>query len=114
MGSLRVASARQPDVLINAGCKYTIRSDRFANNNAPNNISLQEKYFAFASGHKKSPVKGRGNLMFSQRNNPYCELLQLVMQIYVMISLSPKETSTFSFPLIKIRIFEKVTRKLIL
>ena len=24
---------------------------------------------------KKSPVKGRGNLMFSQRNNPYCDLL---------------------------------------
>jgi len=25
---------------------------------------------------KKSPVEGRGNLMFSQRNNPYCDLLQ--------------------------------------
>jgi len=25
--------------------------------------------------YKKSPVEGRGNLMFSQRNNPYCELL---------------------------------------
>ena len=24
---------------------------------------------------KKSPVEGRGNLMFSQRNNPYCDLL---------------------------------------
>ena len=33
---------------------------------------------------KKSPVKGRGNLMFSQRNNPYCDLLQLVLQIYVV------------------------------
>ena len=27
--------------------------------------------------HKKSPVEGRGNLMFSQRNNPYCDLLQI-------------------------------------
>ena len=27
--------------------------------------------------YKKSPVEGRGNLMFSQRNNPYCELLQI-------------------------------------
>ncbi len=26
---------------------------------------------------KKSPVKGRGNLMFSQRNNPYCDLLKI-------------------------------------
>ena len=24
---------------------------------------------------KKSPAEGRGNLMFSQRNNPYCDLL---------------------------------------
>ena len=30
---------------------------------------------------EKSPVKGRGiNLMFTQRNNPYCDLLQLVLQ----------------------------------
>ena len=27
---------------------------------------------------RKSPVKGRGYLMFSQRNNPYCELLQIL------------------------------------
>ena len=33
----------------------------------------------FAAENKKSPVKGRGNLMFSQRNNPYCELLQISM-----------------------------------
>ena len=29
--------------------------------------------------YKKCPVEGRGNLMFSQRNNPYCELLQKSM-----------------------------------
>ena len=34
--------------------------------------------------YKKSPVKGRGNLMFSQRNNPYCDLLQLVLQMYTV------------------------------
>ncbi len=28
---------------------------------------------------KKSPVKVEGNLMFSQRNNPYCDLLQISM-----------------------------------
>ena len=27
--------------------------------------------------HKKAPDKDEGNLMFSQRNNPYCELLQI-------------------------------------
>ncbi len=26
---------------------------------------------------KKAPDKDEGNLMFSQRNNPYCELLQI-------------------------------------
>ena len=27
-------------------------------------------------GKKNAPVKVEGNLMFSQRNNPYCDLLQ--------------------------------------
>lgn len=27
-------------------------------------------------GIKKAPVKVEGNLMFSQRDNPYCDLLQ--------------------------------------
>ena len=32
--------------------------------------------------NKKATVKDDGNLMFSQRNNPYCELLQKnLMQI---------------------------------
>ena len=26
-------------------------------------------------GNKKAPVKVEGNLMFTQRNNPYCDLL---------------------------------------
>ena len=26
---------------------------------------------------KKPPIKDEGNLMFSQRNNPYCELLRI-------------------------------------
>ena len=30
------------------------------------------------SGNKKMPpIKDEGNLMFSQRNNPYCELLRI-------------------------------------
>ena len=28
---------------------------------------------------KKSPAEGRGNLMFSQRNSPYCDLLHFSM-----------------------------------
>ena len=31
---------------------------------------------------KKAPDKDEGNLMFSQRNNPYCELLSNSMQMY--------------------------------
>ena len=32
--------------------------------------------------HKKPTVKGRwANLMFSQRNNPYCDLLKNILQI---------------------------------
>ena len=27
-------------------------------------------------------MEGRGNLMFSQRNNPYCDLLENLLQIY--------------------------------
>jgi hypothetical protein len=30
-------------------------------------------------GIKKAPVKVEGNLMFSQRNNPYCDLLSSAM-----------------------------------
>lgn len=29
--------------------------------------------------YKKVPVEGEGNLMFSQRNNPYCDLLSISM-----------------------------------
>jgi hypothetical protein len=31
---------------------------------------------AIGMGQKKAPVKVEGYLMFSQRNNPYCDLLQ--------------------------------------
>ena len=40
-------------------------------------------------GIKKSPVEGRGNLMFSQRNNPYCDLLLLVQQMYGFLFGNP-------------------------
>ena len=37
---------------------------------------------------KKSTVKGRWtNLMFSQRNNPYCDLLKNMVQIYAFVSI---------------------------
>jgi len=35
--------------------------------------------------NKKSTVEGRWtNLMFSQRNNPYCDLLEIMLQIYMI------------------------------
>lgn len=33
------------------------------------------------SSIKKAPVKVEGNLMFSQRNNPYCDLLSITKLI---------------------------------
>ena len=39
-------------------------------------------YGLFKIKNKKKPRKRRGDLMFSQRNNPYCELLQIVNQKY--------------------------------
>ena len=38
------------------------------------------------NGIKKSPAEGRGNLMFSQRNNPYCDLLHFSMANILKIS----------------------------
>jgi len=43
---------------------------------------LQEGELGVKRKAKKCPVERRGSLMFSQRNNPYCESLQIVIQIY--------------------------------
>mgnify|MGYP003403930967 CR=1 FL=1 len=41
-------------------------------------------------GHhtKKPPIKDEGNLMFSQRNNPYCELLRIDCKYSVFSDLN--------------------------
>ena len=51
-------------------CKSTV-----ALKNSPARLRASCSECNRVSENKKSPVKGRGNLMFSQRNNPYCDLL---------------------------------------
>jgi hypothetical protein len=53
-------------------------------NNGPDNAELRRNGYVYSVWlqpcndvivNKKAPVKDEGNLMFSQRNNPYCDLL---------------------------------------
>jgi len=51
---------------------YTLIAWEITNRSEQNGIGLLVNN---QMGNKKAPVKVEGNLMFSQRNNPYCDLL---------------------------------------
>ncbi len=53
---------------------YTLIAWEITNRSEQNGIGLLVNN---QMGNKKAPVKVEGNLMFSQRNNPYCDLLSM-------------------------------------
>ena len=54
-----------------------VRNYKIEHKSQRNSVFWGGDFLKTYGGIKKSPVEGRGNLMFSQRNNPYCELLSI-------------------------------------
>ena len=54
---------------------FMVRNYKIEHKSQRNSVFWGGDFLKTYGGIKKCPDEGRGNLMFSQRNNPYCELL---------------------------------------